>query len=492
MSILPPVILRNHAAGVCTFLFLGLLPAISSAQDPGAQTDVDAPPEMVAKPAAMPAARDPGLEIPAGVVPQATNGEPLLVAKALGPSQVVRSYCDLADHRLVMTSTGALEVVKRSDTQTTDQPFKLSSRAVMDKALDEAGFKDYKRVGAKPYYFVYSCSEAFYLHTRSILESMLPGVLATLREWGLEAPDPSLPLVVIIMPGRAEFDAFLKTPEGVVAYYNTLTNQVVLYEDQKLWDAAPEFAAKQAAYTIAHESIHQLLANTSLHRRLADWPMWIAEGLPEYFCPLRFSSSLVRKGTAQLPVRTIKWARPGMVNDLRMYSLLQMSAGSGAAIKNLVQAKTLDADGYAVAWGLVHYLASERPSEFQAYLKDVSKLKPLDPANRRLAGRTDPLFVKHFGEDFAALEKGVQEHLTSRKLQDDYKDPIVNQTHYLVRRVQKRGRVFEVELVLTTSPASARKWKEEQEAIYKRSTFHTKICKTRREAEFELAKLQAR
>jgi hypothetical protein len=425
-------------------------------------------------------------------VPKATNGEPLLIPTALGESQVVRSYCDLGDDRLVMLPTGALTVVKRSDTHATEQPFKLSGRAVMDKALDEAGFKDYKRVPAKPYYFVYACSEAFYMHTRSILESMLPGVLATLREWGLEAPDPSLPLVVIIMPGRAEFHAFQRLPAGVVAYYHTLTNYVVLYEDQQMWDAAPEFAAKQAAYTIAHESIHQLLANTNLHRRLSEWPMWIAEGLPEYFCPLRFQSSLVRKGTAQLPVRTIKWARPGMVNDLRMYSLLRMSAGSGALIKNLVQSNSIDADGYAVAWGLVHYLASERSDEFRAYLKDVSKLKPLDPANRRLAGRTDPLFVKHFGEDFAALERAVQEHLTSRELQQDYKDPIVNQTHYVIRRVQKRGRTFEVLLALTTSPAAARKWKEEQEKLHKRATFKTEIYKSRREAENAWARLQAR
>ncbi len=462
------------------------LPWTCWAQEP------DAPAEIAPSPAAVPAERESGLQIPAGVVPKATNGHALLVPTALGEPQVVRSYCDLGDHHMVMQSTGALAIVRQADTRATDQPFKLPSRTTMDKELDAAGFKDYKRVPAKPYYFVYDCSEAFYLHTRSILESMLPGVLATLREWGLAAPDPALPLVVIIMPGRAEFDAYHTTPDGVIAYYNIQTNYVVLYEDQKLWEAAPEFAAKQAAYTVAHESLHQLLANTNVERRLSSWPMWITEGLPEYFCPLRFHSSLVRKGTAQLPVRTIKWARPGMVNDLRMFSLLRMNAGSGEAIKSLLQATTLDADGYAVAWGLVHYLANERPVEFQAYLKDVSQLKPLDLANRQMAGRPDPLFVKHFGDDFAAVEQGVQEHLTSRKLQEEYKDPIVNQTHYLVRRVQKRGRTFEVELVVTTSPAAAKKWKEEQEAVYKRSTFTTKICKSRREAEFEIARLQAR
>jgi hypothetical protein len=47
-------------------------------------------------------------------------------------------------------------------------------------------------------------------------------------------------------------------------------------------------------------------------------------------------------------------------------------------------------------------------------------------------------------------------------------------------------------LALTTSPEAARKWKEEQEQMFKRATFSTKICKSRREAEYELARLQAR
>ena len=275
---------------------------------------------------------------------------------------------------------------------------------------------------------------------------MISGVLAELREWGLAVADPSLPLVVIIMPSRAEFDAYRPVPPGVAAYYDVMKNHVVLYEDQELSDAAPEFAAKQAAYCVAHESIHQLLANSGIERRLAHWPMWISEGLPEYFCPLRFSSALVRKGGSELPQRTIRWGRPGMVNDLRMYELLRMSAGSGDAVKNLVQATALDSEGYALAWGLVHYLANERRKALRAYLKEISQFQPLDRANVQLAGRPDPVFVKHFGDDFPAIEQGVQKHLTSKDMQAQYKDPIVNQTHYLVRRVQKRGRVFEVAL----------------------------------------------
>jgi hypothetical protein len=218
--------------------------------------------------------------------------------------------------------------------------------------------------------------------------------------------------------------------------------------------------------------------------------MWIGEGIPEYFCPLKVSSRLIKKGDAELPARTLKWTEPGMVNDLRMYDLLRINSREGEVAKSLVKARELTSDEYALSWGLVHYLASKRQKEFQAYLQELCKLAPLDAAHRQLAGRIDPLFVKHFGEDFATLESSVREHLLSRKLQAQYLDPKVNQTHYIVRRVFKKGKVYHAAMVVTTSPAAARKWKEEQEGQYEKAKFFTKICKTQRQAEFEMRKFQ--
>jgi hypothetical protein len=441
-------------------------------------------------PVPMPAVRELTLEIPPGVEPRVTKGETLLLTTAPGKSQVVRSYCELGDHLLVMLPTGALEIVKRSATQPTNKPFATSTSAEMEAALKSAGFAKYKYADAKPYFFAYACSEAFYLHTRSILQSMLPGVLARLREWGLEATDPSLPLVVIIMSSRAEFEAYEKVPPEMIAFYDKLKNYVVLYEDQKLAEAAPELAAKQAAYTVAHESIHQLLANTNVERRLANWPMWIREGLPEYFSPLKFNSKLVSIGGSQLPERTIKWTKPGMVNDIRMYDLLQMQGGDGEVTKKLIQSSTLDTKGYALAWGLVHYLASKDREKFQAYLKDISQLKPFDRATIQLAGRPDPHFATHFGHNFKTLEQGVLQHLNSRQIRAEYKDPVENQTHYLVRCTQKVGRAVHFAALVVTSPAEARRWKETQQKQFKRARVVTEIYPTRGKALFQLEKLR--
>ena len=145
----------------------------------------------------------------------------------------------------------------------------------------------------------------------------------------------------------------------------------------------------------------------------------------------------------------------------------------------------------ALAWGLVHYLVNERPEEFRAYVRDVSQIEPLDPAQKALSGRVDPLFAKHFGEDYAAIETDVQQHLMSKSLQAEYRDPEVYQTHYVVKRVIKHGRTFQIALIVTTSPAAAREWKESEAAANDRAKFFTKICKTRREAEYQVQKLQS-
>ncbi len=450
------------------------------------------PPEPEAAPELKPAQKsgEERLQLPSGVQSKSGHGARLLLRRATGESQVVKLHSDFGIQLLVMLPTGELTMVPRTMTSPTDKPFVKADEAAMKQALAAAGFGKFKMVSAPPYLYVYASSEGFYLHTRSILESMYSGVTGTLTSWGLDPAEPEVPLVVIIMPSRAEFDAYDKTSPEIAAYYNTLTNYVVMYEDQKLWDAAPEFALKQGAYIVAHEGVHQILANAGIQQRLARWPMWICEGVPEYFCPLKVSSRIVRTRNAELPTRTLKWTEAGMVNDLRMYALLRTNVAGGDVTRELIQASELGSREYALAWGLVHYLVNERPAEFQAYLADVSKCEPLDDSQKALAGRVDPLFVKHFGDDFAAIEAGVQQHLLSKQIQAEYRDPEVYQTHYVVKRSIKQGRTFHIAMFVTTSPAAARAFKESEEAANDKAKFFTKICKTKREADYQVQKMQ--
>ena len=272
-------------------------------------------------------------QLPPGVKPRAGHGELLLLKSATGASQVVRLHCALDPYAMVMLPTGDLEVIERAKTQPTTNPFVAASPEEMQESLKAAGLSKFKVEKGQFYFYVYDCSDGFFMHARSILESMLPGVVENLKSWGLKVKRPDVPMVVVIMPNRAAYDAYHPVPKEVAAYYNMMTNHVVMYEDQELWEAAPEFAAKKAGYVIAHEGVHQLLANSGIQSRLSNWPPWISEGLAEYYCPLKVNSSLIRKANSELPTRTMKWTKAGMVNDLRMHSLLKMNASSGSVLK---------------------------------------------------------------------------------------------------------------------------------------------------------------
>ncbi|HEX4414931.1 MAG TPA: DUF1570 domain-containing protein [Lacipirellulaceae bacterium] len=430
------------------------------------------------------------LALPADSRPIAAHDERLIIEPPFGAPQVVQLYCRIEPYALVMLPTGELSLIELSKAKPTTEPFVPDTQEQLVETLKRTGYSKYKFEQGNFYLYAYDCSDEFFARAKSILESMLPGVVKDLKSWGLTVNRPQVPLVVLIVPNRAAYDAIHPMPPEVLAYYSMLTNQIVMYEDKQLGDAAPELAAKQACYTIAHEGVHQLLANIGVQKRLAHWPAWICEGLPEYYCPLKVNSTLVHSANAELPTRTVKWTKAGMVNDIRMWSLLQMHEESGKAIETLVESPQIDANGYALAWGLVHYLAKKKPAAFREYLADISKYEPLDPANRPHVGQADPCFAKHFGNDYAALEKDLQQYLTSPTMQKDYLDPIENQTHYLVKSVEKQGHSFAIKFAITTSPDAAKKWKEQEEATNKKASFFTIVCKTRGEAERQIQKMQ--
>lgn len=475
-----------------------LIGSPSIAQE-GAESDQDNQKKAAKGPLLIPTpkASELGLEFPEGVKPKRENDETLIYTPPSGSPMVVKLHSTAGNKQLVKFPSGKLKLVDSKQTKPTAKPFVAATATEMVQAMREEGFDKYKIVEADPYVFVYACSEAFYMHTRSILESLYPGIMDSLKAWELNPKDPETPLVVIITPNRKAFDTYQKMPEGVAAYYSPVTHYIVLYEDTDLAFAAPEFGLKQGAYTIAHEGVHQILAATGIQERMGRWPMWISEGLPEYFCPLKVSSRLVRQGTAELPERTLKWQRAGTVNDLRMWDLLQTpTSDEGDVIKTVVSAQGLTARGYSLAWGLTHYLATRKKKEFQAYLKDVSQIEAFDTSWDERGRAPDPLFVKHFGDQFSVTEYAVAAHLTDKKMQSMYKDPFEYQTHYIVKRILKKGRSYDTVMVITTSPEAAKKWKEEEEAKLQAADetarFYTIICETRNKAEYQIRKVMSR
>lgn len=438
----------------------------------------------------------------ADFAPRLGTGEELEIRNPFGRSNekwVSRLHVDLGDDLVVLLPTGELSIVPRKQTRAPKDPFKRATKGQWIESLRRNGLENYKLASRKPYVYVYSCSESFFERTSGILNSLYPGIVKSMRDWGMHVSAPKVPMIVVILPNRAAYDKYRKEdgdrfgtqiPDSFVAYYNALTNYIVLYEDPNLAEAAPEFDLKKSAYMTVHEGVHQIFANIGIQHRLSSWPMWVSEGLPEYFSPIAINVRLTDRG--KLPKRALKWTQPGMVNDLRMYELLTMSPDGGRVIERLSRSKQMNSKDYAMAWGLVHYLAEQRPEAFRTYLREVSSQPPFSRAFEADDAR-QKLFIKYFGADFAELESQVQEHLNTSRMLSQYKDPVENQTYFVVRMVGARIRN---EAYAAPSPQAVKQWKDQKEEWLKKNKrtakFITSVCKSKSEAERDVMKIVPR
>jgi hypothetical protein len=301
------------------------------------------------------------------------------------------------------------------------------------------------------YLYICNSSDLFLDAASRILETMFRPVVSFAQSQKLEVQPPELPLVVLIFRTEAEFQRYRAMPPGVVAYYDVLTNRVAMYEESKLWHIKPELAIQQAIATIAHEGAHQILHNIGVQQRLAQWPMWLNEGLAEYLAPTTTD-------------RQFKWKGAGQVNDLRMFELEQYiktrtaEQADGQLVAQTVGAARLTSTGYATAWALTHYLARNQPKPLQQFLREVSRLRPLEGCGPVVTPGVIPdnvrLFKDRFGGDLAALERRLLLHLQHQP----YVDPFADWPHFAAlvslpgsRRERREANVF-------PAPEQAEKW----------------------------------
>jgi hypothetical protein len=431
-------------AAVLTWFSLGT----GHAQGPQTKKPGDAPPPQINP-------RELGLRIPSEGPVRQGEGRRVKVAGPEGQPVTALVHVDVADERIVVMPDGRLRVFSARETTPTSDDFVSATQQELAASL-AAEFPRFKVKRTEHYVFVYNSSEEFYTGTSSILESMHPGVQQFLKRLGLAVHEPATPLAVIMFRTREEFDALHRLPEEIGAYYDAVSNHVVLYEQNDLVERAPELALRQAISTIAHEGVHQILHNNGVQKRLSQWPMWISEGLPEYLAPTTIDATSIR--------RTLKWKGAGTANDLRMFALDRLIKSDAASRDDLVaravNARELDSTGYAASWALTHFLALKHKAKFTRYLQAVSQIEPLAERGSTVVGtsaRGVEKFNELFGADHAKLSKELLGHL--RKL--PYKDPLANQTFYVVTMVVKQGRSTQVSAGLTTSPGSVRHWQEE-------------------------------
>ena len=379
-----------------------------------------------------------GLRIPRGPV-QHSKGERLTVRDENGNAVIGRLHVRVGDSSVVLLPDGMLKVFGASEVAPTDAKFEpLDMDAIEEKLSKDPRLAGFKTIRSRRFLYVYNTSDLFVRSSRTILESMYPAVKKYFKRSRVDVHEPELPLVVIAFATEDQFQEYRRMPHGVVAYYDGVSNSVMIYEQSSLSQHAPEIAVKNAISTIAHEGAHQILHNIGVQQRLSRWPMWLSEGLAEFYAP-----TSVAKG--------VKWSGLGSPNELRMFEIDKdwkagHPLGSGNTLRKVTSAEDLGSLEYAYSWGLIHMLSRRHRKELFACIAQCSKLKPLDGTNLATDGvaTSREVFEKHFGDQYTDLERELHKHLVSL----DYIDPVANQTHYLI--------VSGTRVMLTSSPEKVR------------------------------------
>lgn len=369
--------------------------------------------------------------------------------QAIGKIQIA-----IGSSLVIQQPDGRLVTRPISEVKKTDKPYEGIDRKVLEKRLQEEhpGFRTFT---SRHFIFVYNTSAEFAQGTMRIMESMLPGVMAHAKRQKIDVHDPEVPLVVIMFATEREYKEFAQLPDGVVAYYDTIENHVVMYEKPTQTPFKWDLYIRQAISTISHEGAHQILHNIGVQQRLSRWPMWISEGIAEYYAPTEFG-------------KRMRWKGAGDINDMRMFELesylkaRDATQADGIMVDDTVGAGSLTSTGYASAWALTHYLASRKKLEFDKFMKKVSELRPLEGAIDRgddgKVSSNQEVFKEHFGEDFADIEREVVAHLKSQP----YDHPLKEFPHVVASvRVNVNNRSYGRANVFHSQQLAA-KWQQEQ------------------------------
>ena len=227
------------------------------------------------------------------------------------------------------------------------------------------------------------------------LESLFRSFTHSMQVRGFRVRAPKVPLVAVVFRTQSEYYRYASasgTPlqPGTLGHYDPKSNRILLFNAGHAtgddWSVNAE--------TIIHEATHQTAFNVGVHRRFAEQPRWLVEGLA-----MMFEARGVWDGRS-IYTRSDRINR-GRLNDFRYYQP-QLSSG---AIRVLVESdqlfRTNPGFAYAEAWTLSFFLYETRPQEYSRYLETVAARKAFSeyPAKARLVD-----FTRSFGNDLKLLD----------------------------------------------------------------------------------------
>lgn len=264
-------------------------------------------------------------------------------------------------------------------------------------ALDEADVK----LPSRPLVGIW-CAQAS--DFEKLRERLGPSVAETT---GFFAPDPGLSVFYDqstssrFAPLLALADA-LRQERDEARRKNSPHLQDIVRRSEAVGLVAKAAQERSDVETVAHESVHQLLALSGIFPTGADPPRSLHEGLATYF-----------EGSG-----ADGWAGPGVLlkeRHARLVDLLK-SPDACSLVEIVSQSPGPDRpkldllDSYAYCWGAAHFLAEHHPAAFYSFCREVgeesegAKLPP-----QRIAD----LLTAAIGKDAAALDVEWRAHVAA-------------------------------------------------------------------------------
>jgi hypothetical protein len=228
------------------------------------------------------------------------------------------------------------------------------------------------------------------------LESLYRSFTHYMQVRGFSIQQPQVPLVAIVFRSQEAYFRYASSqgkpvPAGALGHYDPETNRILLYEAS---NQAGKADWSLNAETIIHEATHQTAYNVGVHRRFAEQPRWLIEGLA-----MMFEARGVWDGRSVYNRKDR--INNGRLDDFRSYldnrpdNLLTSLVASDQLFRSDAGA------AYAEAWTLSFFLCETRPQDYSRYLARVAAREAFSayPAKARLID-----FMSVFGKDLDLLD----------------------------------------------------------------------------------------
>jgi hypothetical protein len=205
--------------------------------------------------------------------------------------------------------------------------------------------------------------------------------LRTITSTKLGLPISDEPIHVYLFPRADRFEAFLKT------HHPNLPVRRAFFVETDTRLSVYAYWGDRVAEDLRHEVVHGYL-----HAVVPHLPLWLDEGLAEYFEVPRGMSGVNRPHVDELARLGDEW-RPALKRLEQLQSTSQMSQRE-----------------YAESWAFVQYLLESSPENrtlLREHLQALIRSTPHPPLSDELA-RLDPRYAEHVVEHLAVVRQSLR------------------------------------------------------------------------------------